>query len=157
MSSDSWAFLQRFCLFINFWGKKCAAAVSFLFLFKSSIVWQRDCQLLYYQPNCFKKKKKKRNYKKNFFKGTLLKAGRAKIRLASCVLVCGHVLAHDRNMEISRFTLAVWCSCKQRGLLWIPTTAPWPVQKGSVGSHTHAQNTAYTLCFHCQAFIIIGN
>lgn len=48
-------------------------------------------------------KKKKKNYKKNFFKGTLLKAGRAKIRLASCVLVCGHVLAHDRNMEVSHF------------------------------------------------------
>lgn len=31
----------------------------FLFLFKSSIVLQRDCQLLYYQPNCFQKKKKR--------------------------------------------------------------------------------------------------
>lgn len=38
------------------------------------------------------KKKKKKNYKKNFFKGTLLKAGRAKIELASCVLVCGTCL-----------------------------------------------------------------
>lgn len=95
----------------------------FLFLFKSSIVWQWDCQLLHYQPNCLKKKKK-RNYKKNVFKGTFLKAGRAKISLASCVLVCGHVLAHDRNMEISRFTLAVCCSHKQRVLLWVPINAP---------------------------------
>lgn len=93
----------------------------FLFLFKSSVLLQQDCQLLYYQPNCSRKKKK---YKNNFFKGTLLKAGRAKIRLASCVLVCGHVLAHDRNMEISRFTLAVCCFRKQRVSLWITVTAP---------------------------------
>lgn len=96
----------------------------FLFLFKSLVVLQRDCQLWHYQPNCFRKKKK--NYKKNFFKGTLLKTHRAKIRLASCVLVREHVLAHDRNMEISRFALAVRGSHKQSSLLSIPVTAPEP-------------------------------
>lgn len=63
-----------------------------MLLFQPLIVLHWDCQLLYYQPNCFRKKKKKKNYKKNFFKGTLLKAGRAKIELASCVLVCGTCL-----------------------------------------------------------------
>lgn len=29
----------------------------FLFLFKSLGVLQQDCQLLYYQPNCFRKKR----------------------------------------------------------------------------------------------------
>lgn len=109
-SSYSWAFLHWLRLFINLGGKAWGSDF-FLFLFQSLIVLQQDCQLLYYQPNCFRKKKKK-NYKKNFFKGTLLKAGRAKIELASCVLVCGTCLHMTGTWKYhtSRWQLAVHVS-----------------------------------------------
>jgi len=103
-------FYTGFNLFIILGGKAWGGDF-FLFLFQSLIVLQQDCQLLYYQPNCFRKKKKK-NYKKNFFKGTLLKAGRAKIELASCVLVCGTCLHMTGTWKYhtSRWQLAVHVS-----------------------------------------------
>lgn len=110
-SSDSWAFLHWLQPIYNFGGK----SVGRRFLFVSisiidSIAAGLSAAVL--STKLLQEKKKKKNYKKNFFKGTLLKAGRAKIELASCVLVCGTCLHMTGTWKYhtSRWQLAVHVS-----------------------------------------------